>query len=168
MRIEEICQLHCSDIYKVDGLWVIDVNNKPSDNGMHDKKLKTENASRIIPMHNHLQELGLLQYHAQMKAQGERLFPDLKPLGVRKQYGKIISKDFGPFIRKLGIKGNKTFHSLRHTFSDFFKKRLQHNAIFEQVFGHTHEKLATRRYGSRFTPQECYDSLISHLDYGLQ
>lgn len=167
MRIEEICQLHCSDIYKVDGLWVIDINANPSSNGMHDKKLKTENASRIIPIHNHLQELGFLQYHAQMKAQGERLFPDLKPLGVRKQYGKIISKDFGPFIRKLGITGKKTFHSLRHTFSDFFKKRLQHSTIFEQVFGHTHEKLATRRYGSRFSPQECYDNLISHLDYGL-
>lgn len=43
-----------------------------------------------------------------------------------------------------------------------------HTPIFEQVFGHTHEKLAARRYGSRFTPQECYENLISLLDYGLE
>lgn len=168
MRIEEICQLHCSDIYKSNELWVIDINDKSSSNGLNDKKIKTENASRIIPIHDHLIELGLLKYHAQMKANGTRLFPDLKALGIRKQYGKIISKDFGPFIKSLGVTGKKTFHSLRHTFSDFFKKKLLHNTIFEQVFGHTHETLATRRYGSRFTPQECYEHLISRLDYGLR
>ena len=96
------------------------------------------------------------------------MFPDLKALGERKQYAKIISKDFGPFIRRLGIEGKKTFHSLRHTFSDFFKKKMMHNLIFEQVFGHTHEALAARRYGDKFTPQECYENLISLINYGLQ
>ena len=168
MRVEEICQLHCADVYQIDGLWVVDINNRPDDSGLEDKKLKTANASRIIPLHNHLQELGFLQYHAKMKEAGVRLFPDLKALGERKQYAKIISKDFGPFIRRLGIEGKKTFHSLRHTFSDFFKKKMMHTPIFEQVFGHTHETLAARRYGSRFTPQECYDKLISLINYGLQ
>ena len=168
MRIEEICQLHCTDIRQDEGLWVFDINNNPDASGLDDKKLKTANANRIIPLHNHLLKLGFLEYYAEIKEDSTRLFPDLKALGTREQYGKIISKDFGPFIRSLGIKGNKTFHSLRHTFSDFFKKKMMHNIMFEEVFGHSHETLATKRYGSRFSPQKCYDELISLLDYGLE
>lgn len=169
MRVEEICQLHCADIYEVEkNLWVIDVNENPGQDAENTKHLKTLNANRIIPIHNHLKEIGLLKYLETIKKDSERLFPDLRSLSVRKQYAKMMSKDFGPFVRKLGITGTKSFHSLRHSFSDCFKEQLLHTTIFEQVFGHSHEKLATRRYGDRFTPEQCYEKLIKLLDYGLQ
>ena len=169
MRVEEICQLHCADIYEVEkGLWVIDVNENPGKNAENTKSLKTLNAKRIIPIHDHLKAIGLLDYLESMRNDNERLFPDLRALGVRKQYAKMVSKDFGPFVRSLGITGKKSFHSLRHSFSDFFKEQLLHNPIFEQVFGHSHETLAARRYGDRFTPEQCYEKLIKLLDYGLQ
>ncbi len=178
MRLEEICQLYCSDLYKFeDTLWVIDINinleqieeDEDTEQVEEDSRsLKTPNAKRIIPIHNHLKDIGFIDYVEEMKTKSERLFPDLEPVGDRKQYGKAISKNFGPFVRKIGIKGKKSFHSFRHTFSDFYKKKMMHNTIFEQVFGHSHGSLATDRYGSRFTPHECYEQLIVHLDYGLK
>ena len=46
MRLEGICQLHCEDIYKDnDEIWIIDICEESND-GLHDKRLKTKNAKR--------------------------------------------------------------------------------------------------------------------------
>ncbi len=167
MRLEEICQLHCTDIYQLDSIWVIDVNENQGKDGEKTKNTKSFSANRVIPIHQKLIDLGFLDYLKKTKEKHERLFPDLSPIGDRKQYGKMLGKFFGNFVRGLGIEGKKSFHSLRHTFSDFYKKKMLHNTIFEQIFGHTHERLATRRYGERFSPQQCYEELIAILDYEL-
>lgn len=70
-------------------------------------------------------------------------------------------------VKRKGIIGNKTFHSLRHTFADFYKQRNLQDDVFQYIFGHKLEKLAARQYGSRFDVSLCYSKIISKLDYSL-
>jgi len=166
MRLEEICQLHCEDIYEENGLYVIDIRPDSKD-GLNDKLIKTKNAVRKIPIHNKLIELGFIQYHANLVKNGEiRLFPELNKTEKSPKYGKQVGKQFRAWVKEKQISGDKSFHSLRHSFSDFFKKRNLHTDMFREVFGHENAHLAGRQYGNRFSPKEIYDALISKLDYG--
>ena len=45
-RLQETTQLHINDIYQLRKIWVIDINDNSND-----KKLKTKNSNRIIPLH---------------------------------------------------------------------------------------------------------------------
>ena len=171
-RLEEICQLHCSDIYQVkgeEGLWVIDINEQGLDEDGVGKTLKTKNARRIIPIHEELINLGLLDYHAHVKKRGNvRLFPELQLSDKVKKFGKQPGKQFKDVVKSV-LKDNagKSFNSLRHAFCDHYKKRGWQNDFFRQVFGHSQPTLASSQYGGKFPPRLLYDEVISKLDYGL-
>lgn len=170
MRLEEICQLDCDDIYESDapGVWVIDINVKPSRDGIVRKLLKNKNSVRIVPVHRDLIQVGLLEYREKLKKKGvERLFAELQKTDLSPKYGKQPGKSFGKLVRSLKFTGNKTFHSLRHSFSDFFKVEGLHNDIFRQIFGHEIPGLAGRQYGSKFDSLTCYNEIVSKLDYGI-
>jgi len=167
MRLEEICQLSCEDVYLVDGVYVIDVNDKPTKDGVRDKRVKTKNAKRIIPIHKKIIDLGFLSYKNDIEKNNERLFPMLKKSGSVTKYGKQPGKVFSKVVKDCGVEGIKSFHSFRHTFSDFFKKKLMHNDIFREVYGHSNEHLAGRQYGSRFCVKETYNFLMSVVDYDI-
>lgn len=165
MRLEEICQLHTEDIYEEDGLYVINISSDSSD-GLKDKILKTKNAIRKVPIHSKLIDLGLIDYRNKVISSGKiRLFPELNKTNNTPKYGKQVGKHFASLVARKNISDGKTFHSLRHSFSDFFKKKNLHTDIFRQVFGHESTELAARQYGSRFTPKEIYDGLISLIDF---
>lgn len=165
MRLEEICQLECKDIYEAeDNVWVIDVRQDSSDLGSK-KKVKTKNAVRIIPIHSELLRLGLLQYVREIEKNNIRLFPKLNVTEKTVKYGKQVGKNFSALIKKKGIEGKKSFHSLRHTFANFFKVHHLDSAIFTQIFGHEQKTLAGRIYGEKYSPKQCYDEIISKLNY---
>lgn len=167
MRLEEICQLYCCDIYLKDGIYVFDVNDKPAKNGDRDKRIKTKNAQRIIPLHNKLINLGLIEYKKLTEKKYERLFPMLNKNGSVNKYGKQPGKNFSKIVKDCGIEGKKSFHSFRHNFSDFFKKKMMHNDLFREVYGHAASELAGRQYGARFDAVYCYEHLISHIEYNF-
>ena len=165
MRREEICQLYCNDIHKDEEIYFFDINEL-SDKGSEDKHLKNKNARRKVPIHDKLISLGLLEYLEKMKLSNmERLFPELKKQGDK--YGDQVGKRFKYLLKKLNIKDieKKSFHSLRHSFNDFFKTRHMQNPVFTQVFGHEQETLATSQYGSEFSVKQCYNEIISKLHY---
>ena len=165
MRLEEICQLHCEDIRQdSEGTWLIDIKES-SEDGLKDKILKNKNARRLVPIHNDLIELGLLLLKEKLVAQKEcRLFPELKKTPSSPKYGKQVGKNFSQLLAKKKIKGTKSFHSLRHSFSQFFKVRNLHNDMFRQIFGHEIAALAGRQYGERFNATQC-STLINLLDF---
>ena len=168
MRLEEISQLSVDDVYFVDGIWVFDVNTKPSRDGRNDKQVKNKNAVRIVSMHNKLIDLGFIEYVDSIKIKGEeRLFYKLNKTERSPRYGKQVGNNFSDIIKICGIKGKKSFHSLRHTFSDFYKKRHLQNDVFRQVFGHDIPELAAKQYGSKFSPKQCFDELISQIEYEI-
>jgi len=168
MRLEEICQLYCEDIYPIEGIHVIDINDKPSRNGVRDKRVKTKNAKRIVPIHDTLIDLGLLEYKRSVECKHERLFPMLKKSGAVTKYGKQPGKSFSKVVTDCGIEGRKSFHSFRHTFSDFFKKKLKHNDMFREIYGHSNKFLAAEQYGTRFNVEECYKFIIEVINYEIK
>lgn len=93
MRLEEICQLHVSDIKKVQGVWCIDINDED------DKTVKT-GEQRIVPIHDTLIDLGFLEYVGTVKNR-KRLFPNLKRINHR--YGHAFGQYFGRFKTRQGF-----------------------------------------------------------------
>lgn len=170
MRREEIAQLHVTDLYHDEnsGLWLFDINDTPSKSQADQKRLKNKNARRIVPVHETLIQIGLLHYQQRIKNSGSvRLFPELKRTKGSQRFGHQPGKVFSELIKQQGIEGKKSFHSLRHTFSDFFKQRLLHNDIFRQVYGHEIPELAGKQYGSKFPPELCYNEIISKLIFKI-
>lgn len=170
-RREEVSQLYIDDVRldEASGLYIIDINEKPSPSGQSDKHLKNSSAARIIPLHSVLVELGFIKYVNYVAQNGhERVFPLLKK-GRSKQYGKEPGKRFKGLLKSSKIIGKKSFHSLRHTLADFVKQNLSftetENYIYNYTFGHEISAMAYRRYGSQFKPQVVYDTVISRLDY---
>ncbi len=167
MRLEEIAQLHCADIYEsqTKGIWVIDINSNGLDELGRPKLLKNKNARRIVPIHPDLIKIGLLEYHADiLKKKHVRLFPDLKKSEGAVKFGKQPGKQFKAIVTAtLGEASGKTFHSLRHTFADFFKQRGLQNDYFRQVFGHELPMLAAKQYGEKFPPELLYEKVIMNL-----
>lgn len=162
MRLEEICQLYCDDVRKDEnGIPYIDVNHN-----QEDQLLKNKNAVRKIPIHRKLVDLGLLDFVERVKAAGnQRLFPELNKTAKTQKYGKQVGNKFPNILKRHHIQGKKSFHSLRHAFAQFFKERNMQNDIFRQTFGHEIPELAAKQYGTTFSVKQCYDELISKLDW---
>lgn len=112
-RIEEVCQLHETDLKFRDGIAYLDINE------YDDKNVKTESSIREVPLHPVLLRLGFLKYVEvirSLKLGNKRIFPYLQPnkLGV---LSSAASKKFNRYLRSIGIKTSrsKAFHSFRST-----------------------------------------------------
>ncbi len=105
-RAEEIASLDLEQIYPVKGIWVIDI-----------LKGKNANATRRVPVHQQLIELGLLDYvSALRKALYKKLFPHIQP-GTN-GYRKNMTRMFGTYLDLPEVNivdPLKVFHSFRHT-----------------------------------------------------
>ena len=114
--------------------------------------------------------MGLLDYHTEIaKNKHIRLFPELKKSEGAVKFGKQPGKQFKSVVTAtLGEASGKTFHSLRHTFADFFKQRGLQNDYFRQVFGHELPMLAAKQYGEKFSPATLNSEVIKKLEYGIK
>lgn len=111
-RLEELCQLHLSDLRQADGVWVLDINEREG------KSLKNVQSRRLAPLHDDLlgRVADLPGYAQQVAAQGGiLLFPELEKSG-KDRMGKSVSQFFSRTVKMLGLEGRKSFHSFRHTF----------------------------------------------------
>jgi integrase len=86
-RLAELVQLHCSDIYQHEGIWVFDINDD------EDKQVKTKKSKRLVPIHSALIELGFLDFVKRRGKTDKRLFPE----EARTEEGKFdaFTKCFG-------------------------------------------------------------------------
>src|SRR5690606_32685552 len=118
MRMNEICQLHVADIYRLDGVDCFFVTEGPfeADNG---KRLKTAASERFIPVHPQLVEIGFLSFVEQRRTAGAvRLFSELQKSSTG-YYSDPFSKWFRRFLERAGATREKTcFHSFRHCYRD--------------------------------------------------
>jgi integrase len=122
MRLNEICQMDTSDVREIDGIECFVVTTR-SMIGTTDKRLKTRNSERLVPVHPRLIELGFLKFVSDMKSSGkDKMFYDINPGkdGIR---STSFSKWFISFLIK--SKANKprtSFHSFRHSFRDALRE----------------------------------------------
>ncbi|MBK1877251.1 tyrosine-type recombinase/integrase [Pelagicoccus mobilis] len=118
MRLNEICQLSLEDLKTYEGIHYIHVTEDST--FQSPKKLKNQNSERYVPLHNHLLQLGILQYKAKIQADGhQRLFPTLSYSESRGSFAVNFSKDFRKELSAIKVKRKQiVFHSFRHTFRD--------------------------------------------------
>ena len=119
MRINEIAQLELADLISHAGTMCFNVNDDGADGddemkSRRAKRVKTDAGRRIVPIHNALIDLGLLDYAAVLRQEGHSaLFPELA--GGRDGPGQAASKHFARYCDRVGL-GDRAlvFHSFRH------------------------------------------------------
>ena len=164
-RLQETTQLHINDIYPLNKIWVIDINDNTKD-----KKIKTTNSKRIIPLHQTLIDLGFLEYLKIIEQKGkERVFHELT-LG-RDGYTKNPSKFFNDYLRELGIKSvtkKYDFHSLRHTCNNSL---IQNDVIEEHrndYLGWVQFGMSKKVYGKPFDPKILQKRCSKKISYKVK
>ena len=164
-RLQETTQLHINDIYPLDKLWVIDINDNTTD-----KKLKTKTSNRVIPLHQTLIDLGFLDYYHILEKSGkQRVFHELR-LG-RDGYTKNPSKFFNDYLRDLSIKSSSKkydFHSLRHTCNNSL---IQNDVIEEHrndYLGWVQFGMSKKVYGKPFDPKILQKRCSKKISYKVK
>lgn len=116
MRINEIAQLALADIGSRDGIMCFHVTDDDADEtpGRRTKRVKTDAGRRIVPVHDALVNLGLLDYVRAVHQDGHGvLFPEL--IGGRDGPGQPASKQFARYCDRIGLQDpGLVFHSFRH------------------------------------------------------
>ncbi len=153
-RANELAQLYTSDLVKIDGIWSILIQaTKP------DQKLKTKNASRIVPVHSELIKQGFIEF---VKSRGQecRLFPEFK-------YSPVdgCSKAFVQwFIQHKPVA--KTYHEIRHSFATQLRAHDVSLNVAAQLLGHGVGAISFDRYGSTAQTQiHILKQAVEHVSY---
>ncbi|WP_256722588.1 site-specific integrase, partial [Burkholderia pseudomallei] len=133
-RLNELCQLEVADIGDANGIPFIRIT-EASEVG-EDKKVKTRNAEREVPLHPILQQLGFLDYAAGIRRTGQkRLFPDLTRAATG-YFSDNFSKWFGRFKKQQKVTDRRlNFHSFRHGFNDATRVADIPDAIVKELCG---------------------------------
>jgi len=112
LRLEEIIQLHVSDVRFIDNIAVFDVNDAD------DKKLKTLTSKRCVPIHQELLNAGFINYVNQQKqAKQTYLFPECGNVTAGRR-SHAASKWFSSVRKNFGwvnLTPKLDFHSFRST-----------------------------------------------------
>lgn len=155
-RLNELCQLHTSDIYQIDGIWVIDINEND-----HEKSLKTADSKRILPLHPELIRLNFVKYVHSLKT--GRVFPNL--LYNNGKFSGAYSKRFATVRRRVKIVG-RDYYSFRHLVSSELEKLKIEEHLVAVILGHKHPQITFGRYGG---PKDIPPMLaiISQLTYNI-
>ncbi len=120
LRCNEACQLYTEDVKERHGVWFLHIREERENGDVCEKRLKTEQSKREVPIHPEVMSIGFLAFVAERRkdVSSPRLFPDLA-LGKTGYYSNPFSKFFGRFVASvLGEHHQATFHSFRHQFRD--------------------------------------------------
>ena len=113
-----------------------------------DRKVKTEQSQRLIPMHPAMLRLGWLEHVGTLREAGEEwLFPDLKHHNPRGP-GHEFSKWWGNWSTKNGFgDAQTTFHSWRHTWKRAARASAVKEEMHDVISGHKGQTVS-RGYGA--------------------
>ncbi len=156
-RLNEISQIHLSDIRQEQGIWCFDVND--DDEG---KQLKTGASKRLVPIHSRLIELGLLDHVEAMRKTGaKKLFPDFSYC-PKNGWGRSLGRWFNDtFLDKIGLTDKGlVFHSLRHTVVTFLMQANIPEPIVKAIVGHAQAGVTQQNYFKEgYTLRQLSDAL---------
>lgn len=173
-RLNEICQLHLSDIRMINDVWCFHFGASVGDETR--KRIKNKASIRTVPVHPALINIGFLKYYADrqkaVKPGNQLLFRELTYKALS-GYSEKMSEWFNNYLKpKFVDSDNSTengFHSLRNTFA----KQAQNQAQMEdrprmEILGH--KPTATSKIDKQYTQGLLADRLakeMAKLDYGL-
>jgi len=118
-RVSEVAQLYIDDVREVDGVWGLFFWKNA-----RGQKIKNKTSIRFVPLAQPLLDAGFLDFVEDIRQTGHpRLFPHL-PAGTKKDgspngkgYGRQLSRQFGAYVKTIGVEKGTGFHSFRHTMS---------------------------------------------------
>ncbi|HGS4823294.1 TPA: tyrosine-type recombinase/integrase [Vibrio cholerae] len=159
-RPSEVCQLTTNDIQTIEGIPCITVSDSEAD-----QRLKTSNASRIVPLHNQLIKEGFLEYVQERREQKQKQLFDYKPHGENKDWSFRYRTNLGKLQTAIGMKPNArpTAYSFRHTFVDELKIADSPEHIVAEIVGHAHPNITFGRYGKQAKIQQLNEAVNKFL-----
>lgn len=163
MRLNEIAQLYTHDVTSKNGIWYFDVR---TEEGL-DKRLKTDAATRIVPIHDELVRLGLVEYVEEAKKrQQRRLWPELQPGGLEKTYGYSAGRQFQNTRTAAGLtRPMLRFHSFRRTFATALHNAGVAEEVASALLGHENKSITFNRYSSGLTNLSLLKSAVDKVDF---
>lgn len=132
-RLNEVAQLHTTDIRRQDGIWCFDINDNE---GM--KKLKNRASKRLIPVHERLLDIGLIDFYQRRSAgTSKQLFPSFS-YSAQNGYGRNLGRWFNEkLLPALSLKeSNLVFHSLRHSMVTILSQSDVPDIMVRAIVGH--------------------------------
>ena len=163
MRIEEICQLYIADFKQHEDIWYFDLNQKREDNSIKNSE------RRLVPLHPFLtRELNFVGYVQSLPNQEGRIFPELRRIG--KRYSHAASTWFSEFKARCGIvaeKGDKTYHSFRHTLRTHLAEKNAPSLWKDVLTGHARSGEGDKRYTHPDDAKVIYENTVAKIDYGI-
>ncbi|MCL5042973.1 MAG: site-specific integrase [Gammaproteobacteria bacterium] len=169
-RLAELCQLQLGDVCLEEKIWVLNISRTGN------RQLKTQESERLVPLHNALLSMGFIEFvesrRALLKDQKAPLFDNVftcnalaSSHAATKWYlgGSKISTGY------LGLCGlgeaRLTFHGLRHTFIQQFRRQKLDMLILKTLVGHA-DKTTTGGYGDVY-PASVLREELDKIDYGV-
>ena len=120
LRLNEAARFTQEDVKEREGIHYLAIREEREDGSKCDKRLKTKQSRRDVPIHPELVRIGFLDFVADRRKdhRSPRLFPELSP-GKTGYFSNPFSKWFARFLETaLGCSRDATFYSFRHQFRD--------------------------------------------------
>lgn len=146
-RLNEIASLTVHDVKRDadTGIWYFDINDDDEK-----KRLKTQAATRLVPVHSELLRRGFLEYIERVsKMQGD----DLRLLYAltytdKDGWGRKLTRWFSnTFLENLGLKKvDNSFHSLRHSAITMMRRGGVDNPTVRALVGHEQDGVTEEVY----------------------
>ncbi|MFA8384160.1 MAG: DUF6538 domain-containing protein [Pelagibaca sp.] len=149
-RLEEIAGLPTEALMLHGDAWGFDIRPHA------ERRLKNVQSERLLPVHEHLVELGLIEHRNRILAQDEEyLFPELRPKSPKLPFHKAMKYNWDKARKmQLGTDADSlTMHSLRHYVNIVLKSNKSvDKAVRLDIFGHAAQDLNEEVYtdGSSF------------------
>jgi integrase len=120
-RLEEFADLYRRDLGWEDGTWFVRITEAEG------RRLKTDNAERVVPLHPELVRLGFPEYAAGIAPNpNDPLFPDLEPQGKDRKRGPRMTRWFVEYRREVGVyREGVGMHAFRHTANTRLRDAIQ-------------------------------------------
>ena len=170
LRLGEITSLYLDNIKEISGhhrgkRLCFNILEEPE---REDKHLKTKSSRRIVPVHDTLLELGLMDFIQLLKKKDpkrQRLFQELKYKSGN--YNQNVSRFFNNrYLPLIGLKTDKkNFHSFRHTVSDHLKQKGIEPHFVNELLGHSSGDIDMDRYGKGYNPDILYNKCVKRIVY---
>ena len=175
MRLNEICSLYIDNVREISGnhrekRWCFDILeelNRPQ------KKLKNLSSIRVVPIHETLLDLGLIDFIKLLKSvkypnrewKEKRLFEEL-PFGEG-SFARNVSRWWNSrYLPKHDLKTpKKNFHSLRHTVSNHLKQKGVEPHFINELLGHSQGNIDLDRYGKGYNPDILFNKCVKRIGY---
>jgi integrase len=108
-RFKEFADLRRHEVRCDAGTWCVKITEEH-------RWLKTNNATRTVPLHPLIIRLGFLEYVASVApGRDDPLFPDLEPQGKDRRRGPRITRWFGNYRDQIGLyREDVAMHAFRH------------------------------------------------------